>query len=238
MIKLVSQRVSKKSATTNLTLKQPELFSFEEQGLFHFEEEARKQGCFFVAGVDEAGRGPLAGPVVAVALVLPHNSPLPQGVNDSKKLTPAVRKKLFAQIKSDTSIRWSVGVVDSLEIDKINILNATHLAMKKAVEGLMPEVDFCLVDGLPVKGLPVDHQAIVKGDSKSYSIAAASIIAKETRDDMMKEYALKFPQYGFEKHKGYGTKAHVDALTKFGPCPIHRFSFSPVSKAADLHEKK
>ncbi len=216
-------------------MKQPELFSLEEQGLFHFEEEARKQGCCFVAGVDEAGRGPLAGPVVAAALILPQNSPLPSGINDSKKLTAAVRKRLLYEIKENSAIRWSVGIVDAPEIDEMNILNATHLAMKKAVDGLLPDVDFCLIDGLPIKGLTIDHQSIVKGDSRSYSIAAASIIAKETRDEMMVKFSKKYPEYGFEKHKGYGTRAHLAALDTYGPTPIHRYSFSPVLKAAEKH---
>ena len=217
-------------------MKQPELFPNGEQGLFHFEEEARKQGCFFVAGVDEAGRGPLAGPVVAAAVILPHNSPLPSGIDDSKKLSSVKRARLFKEIKDSSHIRWAVGIVDSQKIDEINILQATYLAMRKAVVGLGSDVDFCLVDGLPIYGLPVEHKAIVKGDSRSYSIAAASIIAKETRDQMMVEYSEKYPQYGFEKHKGYGTKVHTEALYTHGPCPIHRFSFEPVRKAKELYE--
>ena len=217
-------------------MKQPELFPQEEQGLFHFEIEARKRGCFFIAGVDEAGRGPLAGPVVASAVILPHDFPLPQGINDSKKLSAAQRKRLFSEIKENTKIRWSVGIVDSQKIDEINILQATWLAMKQAVVELGNDVDFCLVDGLPVQGLPVKHQAIVKGDSRSYSIAAASIVAKETRDRMMLEYSEKYPEYGFEKHKGYGTKNHIAALIEHGPSPIHRFSFEPVRKAKQAHE--
>jgi len=217
-------------------LKQPELFPNEEQGLFYFESEARKRGCFFIAGVDEAGRGPLAGPVVAAAVVLPHNFPIPQGINDSKKLSSSQRQRLFSEIKENSKIRWSVGIVDALKIDEINILQATYLAMKKSVEGLGENVDFCLVDGLPVHGLPVKHQAIVKGDSRSYSIAAASIIAKETRDEMMVNYSLEFPEYGFEKHKGYGTKMHMEALAEFGPCPIHRMTFEPVRKAVKNNE--
>ena len=217
-------------------MKQPELIPNEEQGLFHFEEEARKQGCFFIAGVDEAGRGPLAGPVVAAAVILPENHSLPEGVNDSKKLSAVQRARLFTEIKNNKHIRWAFGVVDSQKIDEINILQATYLAMKKAVLGLGKDVDYCLVDGLPVQGLPVKHKAIVKGDSRSYSIAAASIIAKETRDKMMLEYSEKYPEYGFEKHKGYGTRAHNEALLKYGPCPIHRFSFEPVRKAKAIHE--
>lgn len=217
-------------------MKQPELFPEEEQGLFHFESEARKRGCFFIAGVDEAGRGPLAGPVVASAVILPHDYPLPQGINDSKKLSAAQRKRLFSEIKENSKIRWSVGIVDAQKIDEINILQATWLAMKNAVLELGEDVDFCLVDGLPVQGLPVKHQAIVKGDSRSYSIAAASIVAKETRDSMMLEYSKKYPEYGFEKHKGYGTKNHMSSLMEFGPSPIHRFSFEPVRKAKEAHE--
>lgn len=217
-------------------MKQPELFPNQEQGLFHFEEEARKQGCFFIAGVDEAGRGPLAGPVVAAAVILPHNCPLPSGIDDSKKLSSAKRARLFKEIKKNSHIRWAVGIVDSQKIDEVNILQATYLAMREAVVGLGSDVDFCLVDGLPVSGLPVEHRAIVKGDSRSYSIAAASIVAKETRDQMMVEYSEKYPEYSFEKHKGYGTKAHTEALYKYGPCPIHRFSFEPVRKAKELYE--
>ena len=198
--------------------------------------EARKQGCFFIAGVDEAGRGPLAGPVVASAVILPEDYPIPAGINDSKKLTASMRAKLFHEIKENSRIRWSVGIVDSSKIDEINILQATYLAMKEAVLALGKDVDFCLVDGLPVHGLPVDHKAIVKGDSRSYSIAAASIVAKETRDQMMVDLASQYPQYGFEKHKGYGTKAHLQALMEHGPCPMHRFSFEPVRKAKELHE--
>ncbi len=197
--------------------------------------EAREQGCFFIAGVDEAGRGPLAGPVVASAVILPENYPIPNGINDSKKLTASMRARLFNEIKENSHIRWSVGVVDAHEIDKINILQATYLAMKKAVLELGSDVDFCLVDGLPVHGLPVEHKAIVKGDSRSYSIAAASIVAKETRDRLMVEYSDKYPEYSFEKHKGYGTKAHIQALMQYGPCPIHRFSFDPVRKAQEAH---
>jgi len=240
VIKLVSLRVSKKSVASKLSLdfklKQPELFPSEEQGLFHFEMEARKQGCFFIAGVDEAGRGPLAGPVVASAVILPEDYPIPEGINDSKKLTASMRARLFTEIKENSRIRWSIGIVDAPKIDEINILQATYLAMKEAVIGLGKDVDYCLVDGLPVHGLPVDHKAIVKGDSRSYSIAAASIVAKETRDQMMVEYSKEYPQYGFEKHKGYGTKVHIQALQEFGPCPIHRFSFDPVRKAKEAHE--
>ncbi|MCM8529587.1 MAG: ribonuclease HII [Lentisphaeraceae bacterium] len=218
-------------------MKQPELFPGNEEGPYFFEDEAVKQGCFFIAGVDEAGRGPLAGPVVAGAVIIDRSkTPLPEGIDDSKKLTPAKRAKLFIELQSHPAITWAVGIVDAKEIDSINILNATHLAMKKAVEALELKADHCLVDGLPIKGLSVDHTAIVKGDSRSASIGAASIFAKETRDQMMIDYDQKYPGYGFAKHKGYGTKVHTEALDRIGPCPIHRFSFSPVTKAAAKHK--
>ncbi len=171
-----------------------------------FEMEARASGFLCVAGVDEAGRGPLAGPVVAGAVILPVLAEELTGLNDS------------------------VGVASVEEIDRFNILRATHLAMARAVEGLALRADFCLVDGLPVKGLPVPHRAIVKGDGRSLSIAAASVLAKVTRDRMMMEADASYPQYGFAKHKGYGTKAHMEALRRHGPCPLHRRSFAPVSQ--------
>ncbi len=216
-------------------MKQPELFPLEEQGFFHFENEARKLGCFSIAGIDEAGRGPLAGPVVAAAVILPFDSIIPSGINDSKKLTAKQRIKIFDEIKSQKNILWSVGIVSAEIIDQINILQATWLAMKEALLNLNEKVDFCLVDGLPVKGLPVKHQAIVKGDSRSASIAAASIVAKETRDLLMLDFAKIYPEYAFEKHKGYGTKIHLDSLNKYGACPIHRRSFEPVRIAVNNH---
>jgi len=208
-------------------LRQPQLFDLEEEGPLFFEEQALERGYQAVAGVDEAGRGPLAGPVVAAAVILPPGIELPEGIDDSKKLSPSRRQALLSAIQSHPQISWGVGIVEAVEIDSLNILNATHLAMKKAVEQL-DHVDFCLVDGLPVKGLPVEHLAIVKGDSRSRSIAAASIIAKESRDAMMVEYSEKFPEYSFEMHKGYGTKVHLEALRDHGPCEIHRRSFAPV----------
>jgi ribonuclease HII len=213
-------------------LKQPELFPFEEQGPYFFEDEALKQGCFFIAGVDEAGRGPLAGPVVAAAVVIDRTLPLPLGIDDSKKLSSIKRKKLFQELLASKAIKWSVGIVDAAKIDEINILNATHLAMKMAVEKL-EKVDHCLVDGLPVKGLSVPHTAIVKGDSRSVSVGAASIIAKETRDEMMLELDAIYPGYGFAGHKGYGTAVHLKALDILGPCVIHRQSFAPVRIAGE-----
>ena len=195
-----------------------------------FETEARASGFLHVAGVDEAGRGPLAGPVVAGAVILPqHLEGLP-GLNDSKQLTAAKREALFAALLERSDVYCSVGIASTEEIDRLNNLRATHLAMARAVEGLSLRPDFCLVDGLPVKGLPVPHRAIVKGDGRSLSIAAASVLAKVTRDRMMTEADAEFPQYGFAKHKGYGTKVHMEALRKHGPCPLHRRSFAPVSQ--------
>jgi len=182
-----------------------------------------------VAGVDEAGRGPLAGPVVAAAVWLPEGFEA-AGINDSKKMTAARREREFERLTGDPAVLWAAGVADAGEIDRINILKATHLAMRRAVEGLGREPELCLVDGLPVPGFPWPHEAVVKGDSKSLAIAAASIVAKVTRDRMMAELALEFPEYGFERHKGYGTKAHLEALRRHGPCPVHRRSFQPVAQ--------
>lgn len=184
------------------------------------------EGFSFIAGVDEVGRGPLAGPVVAAAAAFPKNSLFPK-VDDSKKLTDARRRTLREEIISIPGIQYSIIEISPAEIDKINILRASHLAMKKAVSQLSG-VDFVFIDGLPVPDFPFPNEAIVKGDAKSASIAAASILAKVHRDDLMTELALTYPEYGFEKHKGYGTAKHLEALRKFGPCPIHRKSFAPV----------
>lgn len=190
------------------------------------ERKKWNEGFSFIAGVDEVGRGPLAGPVVAAAVAFPKNSLFPE-VNDSKKLTDARRRALREEIISVPGIQYSIIEIPPDEIDKINILRASHLAMKKAVSNLSG-IDFVLIDGLPVPDFPFPNEAIVKGDAKSASIAAASILAKVHRDDLMTEAALKYPGYGFEKHKGYGTGEHLEALRKFGPCPIHRKSFAPV----------
>ena len=185
-----------------------------------FEREARSSGFLYVAGVDEAGRGPLAGPVVAGAVILPELPEELSGLNDSKQLTAAKRERLFLALLDCEQVACSVGMASVEEIDRLNILRATHLAMARAVEGLAPHADFCLVDGLPVKGLPVPHRAIVKGDGRSLSIAAASVLAKVTRDRMMTEADASYPQYGFAKHKGYGTKAHMEALRRHGPLSL------------------
>ena len=198
---------------------------------FSYEEKYKEQGLRHIIGIDEAGRGPLAGPVVAAAVILPSENTL-AGLNDSKKLTAKKREQIYEEIMGNPAVLHAVGIVEPAEIDELNILRATHLAMRKAAEGLQIVVDICLIDGLPVKNFPYPQEAIVKGDGKCLSIAAASIVAKVTRDRIMKEYSLLYPEYGFEKHSGYGTKAHMEALNKYGPTPIHRRSFAPVAQAS------
>lgn len=201
---------------------------------FKFEHELAQKGFTQIAGVDEAGRGPLAGPVVAAALIFPSEwifSKLPKAlkkVNDSKQLSAQDREILFTELVSLTEIRYAVAVVDAPMIDQINILQATHRAMNLALAQLNPAPQHALVDGLRVKTLTFPQTAIVEGDCLSYSIAAASIIAKVTRDRMMHEYHENYPDYGFHEHKGYGTAKHLAALQKHGPCPIHRMTFAPV----------
>ncbi len=189
-----------------------------------FETRAAGDGFSTVAGIDEAGRGPLAGPVVSAAVVLPadYTNPL---INDSKRLTPKKRAFLYEQIY-DNAVTIGIGIVDAVEIDRINILQATLMAMAMAVQNLSPRADYLLIDGNFGIPVPVDQQPIVKGDSLSISIAAASIIAKVTRDRMMAQYHLDYPEYGFASHKGYPTKAHREAVLKYGPTPIHRTTFT------------
>lgn len=189
----------------------------------YYENQAYEKGYRLVCGVDEAGRGPLAGPVCAAAVVLPKGLIL-EGVNDSKKLTEKKREALFDVI-TQQALDWSVAFATVEEIEEINILNAAMLAMKRAVEGLKNPVDFAIVDGNKKPPLNIDCEAVVKGDANSMSVAAASILAKVSRDRILRQYAVDYPQYGFEKHKGYGTKAHVEALKKYGPCEVHRPSF-------------
>jgi ribonuclease HII len=204
---------------------------------FQFEREHHARGLTRLAGVDEAGRGPLAGPVVAAAAVLPTEwakTGLPESLrrlDDSKKLTEKIRKELFAAIHAETEIHFGIGIIDSTVIDEINILQATHRAMNAALAQLSPPAAHALVDGLRVPTLATPQTAIVKGDQKSFSIAAASILAKVTRDRLMRKHATRWPEYNFEKHKGYGTAAHLAALEQHGPCAIHRRSFAPVRAA-------
>ena len=182
----------------------------------------------FIAGVDEAGRGCCAGPVCAAAVIFTDRSRIPAGVNDSKQLTHKQRMELREAILAESSALTAVAMVDQDEIDRTDILRATWLAMRNAVLALPRPADFVLVDGNPVKGLPVPSENIVKGDAKSASIAAASILAKTSRDLFMLEAAKQYPQYQFEVHKGYCTKLHTDLIRKYGPCPLHRKTFEPV----------
>ncbi len=195
-----------------------------------WELRVRGEGWERVAGVDEAGRGPLAGPVVAAAVVLPDDLELP-GLRDSKLLRPEEREELYLAVTAG-AVAWAVGTADAAEIDRVNILRATHLAMARALSALEQRVHGALVDGLPVSGLPCPHRAIVGGDACCVSIAAASVIAKVTRDRLMRELDARFPGYGFAEHKGYATPAHRRALRELGPSPCHRRSFRPVREAA------
>ena len=182
----------------------------------------------FIAGVDEAGRGCCAGPVCAAAVIFTDRSRIPAGVNDSKQLTHKQRMELREAILAEPTALAGVAMVDQDEIDRTDILRATWLAMRNAILALPRAADFALVDGNPVKGLPVPSESIVKGDAKSASIAAASILAKTSRDLFMLEAAKQYPQYQFEVHKGYCTKLHTDLIRQYGPCPLHRKTFEPV----------
>lgn len=188
-----------------------------------FEQNAKDKGYSAVCGVDEAGRGPLAGPVCAAAVILPEGVII-DGVNDSKKLSEKKRESLFEVIKS-TAVSYCIAYSSVEEIEEINILNATMLAMKRAVEGLSVKADYAMIDGNKIPDLSIDAECIVKGDARSMSIACASILAKVSRDRLLYEYAKEYPQYGFDKHKGYGTAMHRDAIRQYGPCPYHRISF-------------
>jgi len=192
------------------------------------ENELWSTGLRRVAGLDEAGRGPLAGPVAAAAVLLPEGYRL-AGLDDSKKLTAARREKVFEALLEDDRVEWGLAYAEVEEIEEVNILRATHAAMARAVGTLRVAADFCLIDGLNVPGFPLPSRGVVKGDGISLSIAAASVIAKVSRDRRMLGYAEEFPEYGFERHKGYGTKVHLEALRRHGPCAIHRRTFQPVA---------
>ena len=194
-----------------------------ERNMWEFEQKYFDSGVKLVCGVDEAGRGPLAGPVCAAAVILPANIDIP-GLDDSKKLTDKRRRELFPIIQ-EQAIAYAIAFADHEEIDNINILQATFLAMERAINGLSVRPEVALIDGNRQKDFGLTVETIVQGDSRSASIAAASILAKVTRDDVMLEMAEKYPQYGFEVHKGYGTKAHYAALAENGPSPIHRMTF-------------
>lgn len=191
--------------------------------MLSIEREKRSEGYTYIAGVDEAGRGPLAGPVCAAAVILGEDTFI-EGINDSKKLTEKRREELFDIIR-EKAIAYNICMVDEKRIDEINILNATYEAMNGAVNGLHITPDYVLIDGNRIGGMTLPHETVVKGDAKSVSIAAASILAKVSRDRLITKMAEQYPEYGFEKHKGYGTAAHNEAILKYGPCPIHRRTF-------------
>lgn len=194
-----------------------------EMDWLFYEKAAYEKGYKAVCGVDEAGRGPLAGPVCAAAVILPEGLII-EGVNDSKKLTEKKRESLFDVI-CESALSYSIVFADVAEIEEVNILRATMNAMQRAVESLSINADYVYIDGNTMPPVSIDGECIVKGDAKSMSVACASILAKVSRDRLMLKYAEEYPQYGFEKHKGYGTKLHTEALREFGPSPIHRPSF-------------
>jgi ribonuclease HII len=193
------------------------------ENMLSFEKQAMQEGYKFIAGVDEAGRGPLAGPVVAAAVILPKGV-LIEGVNDSKKLSEAQRESLFDVIK-EKALSYGIAAVDEKGVDDINILNATKKAMANAISQLNPRPDCILLDAVKLENITTKQVPIIKGDSLSLTIAAASILAKVTRDRLLREYDSEYPEYGFAIHKGYGTPQHISAIKKFGLCPIHRLSF-------------
>ena len=199
---------------------------------FSFENRLVAGGVRIVAGIDEAGRGPLAGPVIAAAAVFEEHIDGPARLNDSKKLSAGTRERLFELLSTMPGFHYGIGRADAHEIDSLNILRATHLAMRRALEALPVRPGHALIDGLPVHPFPVPHTAVVSGDGRSLSIAAASVLAKVTRDRIMNTMDREFPEYGFARHKGYGTKQHLEALGRLGPCPQHRLSFAPVAGAA------
>ncbi len=191
-----------------------------------YERVAMGDGFTLIAGIDEAGRGPLAGPVTVAAVILPFECKL-FGLNDSKQVSEADRERLIDEIK-DTAIAWDVQIISAQQIDKVNILRATHIGMRQSMSALTPSPHMVLIDGLAIPDSPFPARNIIKGDSLSASIAAASIIAKVTRDKIMVELDAEYPQYGFAGHKGYPTPEHLQALKKYGPCKYHRYSFKPV----------
>ena len=194
--------------------------------LYTFENGCRANGYKLIAGVDEVGRGPLAGPVVVASVILPKNFFI-EKINDSKKLSEATREKIY-DIIMENAIAVNRAIIDEKTIDRVNIYQAAMNGMYEAIYGLNPKPDAVLIDAMPLESLDIYHQSIIKGDAKSASIAAASIVAKVERDRMMNEFDKIYPQYGFAKNKGYGTSEHLEALRKYGPCEIHRKSFEPI----------
>ncbi|HCT64898.1 MAG TPA: ribonuclease HII [Lachnospiraceae bacterium] len=198
-----------------------ELIRLEE--ISAYEKECYNNGCTYVAGIDEVGRGPLAGPVVTAVVILKQGVII-EGINDSKKLSEAKREKLY-DIILEEAVDYAIGIISPTEIDEINILQATYKAMQQCISGLKVKPDYILVDAVTIPNIEIKQKGIIKGDAKSISIGAASIVAKVTRDRMMKEYAQIFPEYDFEQNKGYGSSKHIQAIKQIGLCPIHRRSF-------------
>jgi len=196
-----------------------------------FETKYWTKGIYFIAGVDEAGRGPLAGPVVSAAVIFPDDVEI-KNINDSKQLTPEEREDLYHEIM-EKALAVGVGYVDNVLIDRMNILQSTYLSMLRAMKQLSIMPEFILVDGYAIPGLPIPQENIIKGDEKSMSIAAASIVAKVHRDRIMEFFGMEYPDYDFETNKGYATKKHIDVVTRKGPCEIHRKTFSPIKEIVD-----
>lgn len=230
----INNSVRKKELLTRVSLFSD--FEVTSCGLV-FEEQARCEGYRFIAGVDEVGRGCLAGPVVAAACILDPSKPLPDGLNDSKKVTPEKRREIAEELK-ENAIAYATGQIEAEEIDEINILEATKKAMVMAIASLRPAADFLLIDALQLKQIRLPQKGIIKGDSISASIAAASILAKTYRDELMRELDIEHPQYGFAQHVGYGTSVHWEALRVHGPCYLHRKSFRGVLQPEIAAEKK
>jgi ribonuclease HII len=196
---------------------------------FRYENKLWAAGVLHIAGIDEAGRGALAGPVVAAAVILPEKF-RHRKLNDSKQLGAELREEIYVDLTANPDVRWATGIIDHAEIDRINILRATHKAMEVAITALLPPPHHALIDGLPVFPFPLPQTAIIDGDCISKTIAAASVIAKVTRDRIMRDFCACFPEYCFGQHKGYGTELHLTKLHELGPCPIHRRSFEPVAQ--------
>lgn len=207
-------------------LKVPEAEIQRLQEMMRYEQDLYEQGVQYIAGIDEAGRGPLAGPVVAAAVILPRDFFVP-GIDDSKRLKPSLREELSIEIKK-SSLDWAIGIVSVPCLDQINIYQATKLAMITAVSNLSIKAQHLIIDAVKLDELGIPQTPLVKGDSLSQSVACASILAKVERDAIMEGYDELYPGYGFIKHKGYGTREHMEALFRFGPCPVHRTSFEPV----------
>ena len=200
----------------------------DQINLYEFEEKLYDEGFHLICGVDEAGRGPLAGPLVVAACILPPFLRI-EGINDSKQLSAKKRKELYKVIVKN-ALAYKIVFVTEEDVDSLNIYQATKKGMLMAIAGLKHKPDYALIDAMPLGALEIPHNSIIHGDARCASVAAASILAKVTRDEYMEKMDIKYPNYGFKKHKGYGTKAHMQALEKYGPCKIHRKSFAPVSK--------